>query len=114
MLVADMLLGLMEEDMLQEAMRQSSEGYRGDEPEQVDPEIRAAEILSKLPRTQWKPRHVCSEAEECSLCLDNFKKGEDILTLPCEHFFHENCLTPWLIKSNLCPMCKQDAIKTDP
>lgn len=117
MLVADMLLSLMEEDMLQEAMRQSSEGHRGDEPEPVDPEIRAAEILSKLPRTQWKPtcNHALgSEAEECSLCLDHFKKGEDILTLPCEHFFHENCLTPWLIKSNLCPMCKRDAISTDP
>eukprot|EP00746_Dinoflagellata_sp_MGD_P064893 gnl/MRDRNA2_/MRDRNA2_270564_c0_seq1.p1 gnl/MRDRNA2_/MRDRNA2_270564_c0~~gnl/MRDRNA2_/MRDRNA2_270564_c0_seq1.p1 ORF type:complete len:370 (+),score=55.35 gnl/MRDRNA2_/MRDRNA2_270564_c0_seq1:101-1111(+) len=113
MLVADMLLGLMEEDMLQEAMRQSSEGISSDEPEPVDPEIRAAEILSKLPRTQWKSKgNRCkdSECEECALCLDNFKSGEDVLTLPCEHFFHENCLTPWLIKSNLCPMCKQDAL----
>lgn len=117
MLVADMLLGLMEEDMLQEAMRQSSEGQRDNEPEPVDPEIRAAEILSKLPRTQWKSKGHCvkeCEMEECALCLDNFKSGEDVLTLPCEHFFHESCLTPWLIKSNLCPLCKQDALASDP
>lgn len=111
----DMMLGFMEEDMLQEAMRRSSEGHAGHASETADPEIRVAEILSKLSRTQWKAERNSErecEIDECSLCLDHFKIGEDIVTLHCKHFFHENCLTPWLAKSTLCPICKQD-VETD-
>lgn len=32
-----------------------------------------------------------------------------IIELPCEHFFHENCITPWLyFRSAECPLCKKD------
>ena len=50
----------------------------------------------------------------CSICLDNFKKGDRYIELPCgdqPHFFHygnENCggIFPWLSKNNTCPVCR--------
>jgi len=51
----------------------------------------------------------------CSICLEEFKKGEKCIRLPCQepHYFHtnnENCLgiKKWLEKSNTCPMCRTE------
>ena len=48
--------------------------------------------------------------------MDDFKKGEKCLKLPCkenEHFFHdegENCtgIKKWLSKQNTCPICRTE------
>ena len=51
----------------------------------------------------------------CSICLEEFQKGEKCIRLPCQepHYFHsnnENCLgiKKWLEKSNTCPMCRTE------
>lgn len=51
----------------------------------------------------------------CSICLEEFKKGDKCIKLPCPdpHYFHtnnENCLgiRKWLEKSNTCPMCRTE------
>ncbi|ETM34486.1 hypothetical protein L914_18447 [Phytophthora nicotianae] len=54
-----------------------------------------------------------SEAETCPICLDDFEDGADVKVLPCQHFFHVDCINPWLEgRSGRCPLCKQDAIAT--
>lgn len=54
-----------------------------------------------------------SESETCPICLDDFEDGADVKVLPCQHFFHVNCINPWLEgRSGRCPLCKQDAIAT--
>ena len=41
----------------------------------------------------------------CSICTDDFKDGEDVRVLPCNHKFHPNCVDPWLINvSGTCPL----------
>ncbi|EEY64051.1 uncharacterized protein PITG_02571 [Phytophthora infestans T30-4] len=53
------------------------------------------------------------EAETCPICLDDFEDGADVKVLPCQHFFHVDCINPWLEgRSGRCPLCKQDAIAT--
>jgi len=51
----------------------------------------------------------------CSICLEEFQKGEKCIRLPCQepHYFHannEHCLgiKKWLEKSNTCPMCRTE------
>jgi hypothetical protein len=51
----------------------------------------------------------------CSICIDNFKKGDRYIILPCssnKHYFHygnESCsgILPWLEINNTCPICRE-------
>ena len=41
----------------------------------------------------------------CSVCTDDFIKGQDIRLLPCNHKFHPECIDPWLLNvSGTCPL----------
>ena len=41
----------------------------------------------------------------CSVCTDDFVKGQDIRVLPCDHKFHPECIDPWLLNvSGTCPL----------
>lgn len=52
--------------------------------------------------------HTSFDSNSCVICLEDFKDGEKLRTLPCKHEFHQKCIDPWLIeKSPLCPMCKR-------
>ncbi|KAL9265476.1 putative E3 ubiquitin-protein ligase RHY1A [Drosera capensis] len=52
----------------------------------------------------WKPW----EQEECAVCLEQFKVGENLVNLSCAHKFHSRCLVPWLIGNNShCPCCRK-------
>jgi Ring finger domain len=42
----------------------------------------------------------------CSVCLENYRIGEQKKILPCFHNFHENCIDQWLIQNGSCPICK--------
>ncbi|KAI4218823.1 MAG: hypothetical protein LQ349_008558 [Xanthoria aureola] len=45
----------------------------------------------------------------CSVCTDDFTKGQDVRVLPCNHKFHPECIDPWLLNvSGTCPMCRVD------
>lgn len=57
-----------------------------------------------------KPRGTDAEASHigslgCSICTDDFVKGQDIRVLPCDHRFHPECVDPWLVNvSGTCPL----------
>lgn len=41
----------------------------------------------------------------CSICTEDFEKGQDIRVLPCDHKFHPECVDPWLLNvSGTCPL----------
>jgi len=48
-----------------------------------------------------------SDGLGCSICVEDFVKGEDIRVLPCNHKFHPACIDPWLLNiSGTCPLCR--------
>ncbi|PIA33087.1 hypothetical protein AQUCO_04200090v1 [Aquilegia coerulea] len=47
---------------------------------------------------------------ECSICLDKFHEGDDLICLPCEHRFHFNCLYPWVRTCGDCPNCRAGVV----
>ncbi|KAF3826865.1 hypothetical protein GH733_009390 [Mirounga leonina] len=46
------------------------------------------------------------DAENCAVCIENFKVKDIIRILPCKI-----CIDPWLLDHRTCPMCKLDVIK---
>lgn len=44
--------------------------------------------------------------EECSICLEKFKKKEKKIIIKCSHEFHKNCIKEWLKNNNTCPLCR--------
>jgi hypothetical protein len=45
------------------------------------------------------------EIKECSICLTNIETSDKITT-PCNHIFHNECLTKWLKIAHICPICR--------
>merc|ERR1711904_157463 len=63
----------------------------------------AAEPLARLPSSICGGEH---REEGCPVCCGDFSAGEEMLELPCGHFFHRGCIVPWLEKQNTCPTCR--------
>ena len=59
------------------------------------------QILDQLPVVSYN----CSEKEECLICLNQFKKTEEVRILWCFHKFHKGCVDKWIAKSSVCPTC---------
>jgi hypothetical protein len=45
-------------------------------------------------------------------CLDTPTIGDSVLTLPCSHWFHKDCIRNWLKRDKSCPICKKDMDST--
>ena len=43
---------------------------------------------------------------ECTICMDELSKGDEVTVLPCSHWFHGECVTLWLKQHNTCPICR--------
>lgn len=46
----------------------------------------------------------------CSICLESINSDSsslsDVYRLPCSHWFHKECIYPWLSDSGSCPNCR--------
>ena len=62
-------------------------------------------LIKRLPINKLKDVNNLS-SKECVICMENFAKGDKIISLPCIHIFHANCIKSWLIKEKICPICK--------
>lgn len=51
-----------------------------------------------------------NENDNCSICLENFKKKDKIITLDCGHYYHDECITNWLKKDETCPLCRENLL----
>ena len=64
-----------------------------------------------------EPEHIKSfivegDIGDCSICLEEMKKGEECRALPCSettnHRFHKKCIDTWLHKNTTCPTCRAE------
>ncbi|CAI6354957.1 unnamed protein product [Macrosiphum euphorbiae] len=44
---------------------------------------------------------------QCTVCLDEYKLGEEAIKLICSHIFHERCIIHWIIMHGTCPVCRR-------
>ena len=51
--------------------------------------------------------------KSCPICCEDYAKGNDIAwskNKECAHAFHTDCIVPWLMEHEECPMCRSDYI----
>lgn len=65
-------------------------------------------VVEALPVRPWNGEVNRFEQSQCSICLDDFEPDAPITTLPCDHEFHEKCVSDWLLECGLCPLCKTE------
>ncbi|KAK9034852.1 hypothetical protein V6N11_076908 [Hibiscus sabdariffa] len=66
-------------------------------------------IVEALPRVTFSSARLshCHAGETCAICLEDYKDGEILKFLPCQHDFHSSCVESWLTKwGTFCPVCK--------
>ena len=44
--------------------------------------------------------------KECSICLEEFKKDEEVIKIECQHYFHRTCIEDWFNINITCPLCR--------
>uniref|UniRef100_A0A8C3UUL7 RING-type domain-containing protein n=1 Tax=Catharus ustulatus TaxID=91951 RepID=A0A8C3UUL7_CATUS len=57
-----------------------------------------------------QPRTQACEIDSCAVCLDQFHKSQWLRVLPCSHEFHRDCVDPWLLLQQTCPLCKRNIL----
>lgn len=52
--------------------------------------------VDNLPTVKISDDQVKNNNLQCTVCMDDFQTGDNARQLPCEHFFHQDCILPWL------------------
>ncbi|KAF2489036.1 hypothetical protein BU16DRAFT_586789 [Lophium mytilinum] len=62
---------------------------------------------------EWRRRYG-GRQKECVVCLEEYVDGVSrVMSLPCGHEFHAECITPWLVtRRRTCPICKGDVVRS--
>ncbi|KAJ2803032.1 hypothetical protein H4R20_003050 [Coemansia guatemalensis] len=63
------------------------------------------ESIHQLPRRKITPEEAAAKIE-CGICMDEYKSEEEVMILPCKHFYHLECIDHWLKMNGTCPICR--------
>ncbi|KAI0021408.1 hypothetical protein F4780DRAFT_288670 [Xylariomycetidae sp. FL0641] len=71
-----------------------------------------AEHEKRSAPSEWKK--YMGRQVECVVCLEEYVDGvSQVMSLPCGHEFHVDCITPWLTtRRRTCPICKGDVVRS--
>ncbi|KAI9746219.1 MAG: hypothetical protein M1818_000900 [Claussenomyces sp. TS43310] len=63
--------------------------------------------IAALPKKKLDEKMLGPELKaDCSVCMDDVFLGDEVVVLPCTHWFHEACASAWLSEHNTCPICR--------
>ncbi|KAK9957929.1 hypothetical protein ABG768_012126 [Culter alburnus] len=74
--------------------------------ENTGPPPAEKEMISSLPTVSISSEQAACRLE-CTVCREEYSVGESVRQLPCLHYFHSNCIVPWLQLHDTCPVCRK-------
>ena len=75
-------------------------------PQSNAPPPATEETIAKLPRKKLDENMLPDGKGECTICIDDVSLGDEVVVLPCKHWFHDECVVLWLKEHNTCPICR--------
>lgn len=67
----------------------------------------SAAAIAALPKKPADKTMMGSDGKaECSVCMDAVDIGDEVTILPCNHWFHGECVGAWLKEHDTCPHCR--------
>lgn len=63
--------------------------------------------IDAMPTIKITQKHLRSDSH-CPVCKDKFEMGSEARQMPCNHMYHTDCIVPWLVQHNSCPVCRQE------
>lgn len=67
------------------------------------------ELISRLPTFKYKSGIFSKRKnEECVICCMVYSSGERLISLPCAHQYHSECIKRWLSLKKQCPVCQTE------
>ncbi|CAL8298029.1 unnamed protein product [Lota lota] len=64
------------------------------------------DMISSLPTVSVSQEQTACRLE-CPVCCERYSLGEYVRQLPCLHYFHSDCIVPWLELHDTCPVCRK-------
>lgn len=61
--------------------------------------------IDAMPIVRIAQRHLNTDSH-CPVCKDKFELGSEVRQMPCNHMYHSDCIVPWLVQHNSCPVCR--------
>ncbi|CAI9301333.1 unnamed protein product [Lactuca saligna] len=79
--------------------------------EQAASHVPCSGLTKKFISKNLRVTRFCEEEEEekgeiCVVCQVEFESKERVAVLHCKHRYHPRCITEWLVRKNVCPICK--------
>ncbi|XP_015063692.1 E3 ubiquitin ligase BIG BROTHER-related-like isoform X2 [Solanum pennellii] len=68
----------------------------------------AKSVLENLPLVVVSDEHLKGSNAACAVCKDEILSTEKVTRLPCSHYYHCDCIMPWLNIRNTCPVCRHE------
>jgi E3 ubiquitin-protein ligase RNF115/126 len=92
----------------QEALDQIISNLMDQHPQSNAPGPASPDAIASLPKKKVDEKMLGDDGKgECSVCMDDVQLGEEVVSLPCNHWFHETCVGLWLSEHNTCPICRK-------
>jgi division protein 1 len=92
----------------QEALDQIISTLMEQHPTSNAPGPASPHAIQALPKRKLDKELLGPEGKgECSVCMDDVHVGDEVVMLPCSHWFHEACASAWLSEHNTCPICRK-------
>lgn len=98
-------------DLLQQAFEQAN--LRMGEHNQPKRNRLTKVMKGKLRSAELDLDMICSQPS-CPICSEDYTVGCKVLKLPCTHYFHKDCVFPWLEMKQNCPICRSELSNTLP
>lgn len=74
----------------------------------------AKSVIENLPSIFLTQDDVQNNNGLCAVCKDEISSVEQAKQLPCFHYYHGDCIIPWLSIRNTCPVCRFELPTDDP